>query len=108
MVGSPPPGASGKIVANPNGGFDVQLSYTYAEELSNQPFSVQVIDSGGASTPVVTSNFSVDDAPLTGSSAAHAGGVADAADSSILSGATFTDSNPREPRRRFHGRDHLG
>ena len=94
VVGSPPPGASGKIVANPAGGFDVQLSYTYDEELFNQTFSVQVNDSGGASTRASTSTFSVDDAPLEGSSAAKAGGSADVANSSILSGATFTDSNP--------------
>ncbi len=93
VVGTPPAGASGKIVANPAGGFDVELSYTYAEELSDQTFSVQVNDSGGASTSAGTSTFSVDDAP-SGSSAAKAGGSAGVAGSSILAGATFTDLNP--------------
>ena len=45
-------------------GFDVQLSYTYAEPLSNQTFSVQVSDVGGASTSASTSTFSVADAAL--------------------------------------------
>jgi autotransporter-associated beta strand protein len=55
-----------EIVANSGGGFDVQLSYTYSEELSNVTFSVQVSDSDGAA-PVgaSTSTFSVADAPLT-------------------------------------------
>jgi PKD repeat protein len=44
------PGPNGQIVANPGGGFDVQLSYTYAGLLSNQTFSVSVSDAGGAST----------------------------------------------------------
>jgi sugar lactone lactonase YvrE len=88
------PSAQGQIVANPAGGFDVRLSYTYAEELSNRTFSVQVNDVGGASTSASMSTFSVDDAPLTGSSAAVASGSVDVANSSILSGATFTDANP--------------
>src|SRR5205807_2462781 len=33
-----------KIVGNGGGGFDVTLSYTYAEELSNATFSVSVTD----------------------------------------------------------------
>ena len=35
-----------QIVAN-GGGFDVQLSYTYAEELTGQTFSVTVTDHNG-------------------------------------------------------------
>jgi N-acetylneuraminic acid mutarotase len=74
VVGTPPAGASGKIVAHTGGGFDVQLSYTYAEELSNQTFSVQVYDNGDgrttsdpsdATTSASTSTFSVADAALT-------------------------------------------
>ncbi len=42
------PSVRGQIVANA-GGFDVQLSYTYAEELTGQ-FSVTVTDSGGANS----------------------------------------------------------
>jgi autotransporter-associated beta strand protein len=55
-----------EIVADWGGGFDVQLCYTYSEELSNATFSVQVSDSGGAA-PVggSTSTFSVADAALT-------------------------------------------
>ena len=48
-----------RIVADLGGGFDVQLSYTYAEALSNQTFGVQVTDVGGASTSASTSDFSV-------------------------------------------------
>ena len=57
--------ASGQIVANAGGGFDVQLSYTYGEELSGKTFSVVVSDSGGATTSGTTSSFSVADAALT-------------------------------------------
>src|SRR5262249_33224792 len=39
-VGTAPAGASGQIVADAAGGFDVQLSYTYAEALNGAPFSV--------------------------------------------------------------------
>jgi hypothetical protein len=42
--------ANGQIVAHSGGGFDVQLSYTYAEELSGKTFSVSVSDTDGAST----------------------------------------------------------
>ena len=71
-VVSGPPGAGGQIVADPNGGFDVQLSYTYAEALSNQTFSVQVTDVGGATTGASTNSFSVADVPLTGATARSA------------------------------------
>ena len=50
VVGSPPAGAGGRIVADAAGGFDVQLSYTYTGALRNQTFSVQVIAVDGAST----------------------------------------------------------
>ena len=59
------PSANGQIVAHTGGGFDVQLSYTYAEELTNQTFSVQVSDAGGASASTSSSAFSVADAGLT-------------------------------------------
>src|SRR5438477_11924152 len=51
------------IVAN-GGGFDVRLSYTYAEELSNVTFSVSVVDHS-ATASASTSTFSVADAALT-------------------------------------------
>ena len=59
-------GPNGQIVADPNGGFDVQLSYTYREELSNATFGVAVTDQGGQTTGGGTSNFSVADAALHG------------------------------------------
>src|SRR6202043_131992 len=53
-----------QIVANGGGGFDVKLSYTYAEELTNQTFSVSVTDHN-ATASATTSTFSVADAALT-------------------------------------------
>src|SRR5206468_1250774 len=50
VVGTGPAGAGGQIVASAGGGFDVQLSYTYVEELSNQTFGVEVSVVCGAST----------------------------------------------------------
>jgi uncharacterized repeat protein (TIGR03803 family) len=58
-VVSGPAGAGGQIVADPNGGFDVQLSYTYAETLSNQTFAVKVTDLNGASISASDSSFNV-------------------------------------------------
>jgi uncharacterized repeat protein (TIGR03803 family) len=58
-VVSGPAGAGGQIVADPNGGFDVQLSYTYTKALSYQTFAVKVTDLDGASTGASTSAFSV-------------------------------------------------
>jgi probable HAF family extracellular repeat protein len=56
--------ANGQIAAHGDGTFDVNLSYTYAEEVSGT-FSVTVQDGGGASTGASVSNFSVADAALT-------------------------------------------
>ena len=64
-------GPNGQIVADPNGGFDVQLSYTYREELSNATFGVAVTDQGGQTTGGGTSNFSVADAALHGGALSH-------------------------------------
>src|SRR5207245_2531486 len=59
------PSADGQIVASA-GGFDVQLSHTYAEELANQTFNIAVSDLGGAAAiSASTSTFSVADAPLS-------------------------------------------
>jgi sugar lactone lactonase YvrE len=60
---SGPAGAGGQIVADPNGGFDVQLSYTYTEALTNATFAVQVTDLSGDATSASTNTFSV--APTT-------------------------------------------
>ena len=65
VVGNAPAGAGGQIVADPGGGFDVELSYTYAEAFSNQTFGVQVTDEGGATTGASTNNFSVANVVLT-------------------------------------------
>ncbi len=53
------PSANGQIVADANGGFDVQLSYTYAEALTNATFGVTVNDVGGSTTSASTSTFNV-------------------------------------------------
>ncbi len=53
------PSANGQIVANPGGGFDVQLSYTYSTSFSNGVFGVQVTDAGGATTGAATNTFTV-------------------------------------------------
>jgi sugar lactone lactonase YvrE len=91
---SGPAGAGGQIVADPTGGFDVQLTYPYPEFLNNATFSVTVNANDGASLGPLTTNFSVLDAPLQGSTAATAGGAANVANSSALSNATFTDADP--------------
>ena len=62
-----------QIVAN-GGGFDVQLSYTYAEELTGQTFSVTVTDTGERRQRPSTSTFSVADAALTAGDLHAAGG----------------------------------
>ena len=87
------PGTNGQIVAN-GGGFDVQLSYTYADELSGQTFGVQVSDIGGATTGASINTFSVADAIVTGSKAATTTGGVEGVTAAVLSGATFTDANP--------------
>jgi uncharacterized repeat protein (TIGR01451 family) len=66
------------VVANPNGGFDVLGSHTYAEELTQATYSVKVSDRGGAAPlNAGTSSFSVADAPLTGMGNALTGLKAD-------------------------------
>jgi hypothetical protein len=61
--------ANVQVVPDGNGGFDVQLSYTYLEELTNAAFSVTVADHSGdsvsAALPANTAGaLSVADAPL--------------------------------------------
>ena len=89
-----PNAANGQIVKNNNGGFDVQFSHTYAEELSNQTFAVQVSDDG-STTGASSSTFSVADQQITGltvnSSSLPANGVEDASTGPITNIATFTD-----------------
>jgi hypothetical protein len=57
--------ANGQIVAHGDGTFDVNLSHTYAEELSSRPFSVTVTDSGGAAPVSASTNIGVPDAALS-------------------------------------------
>ena len=58
--------ANGQIVANPQGGFDVQISHTYLEESAGATFRVTVTSAAGKqTTSVATNSFSVADAPLT-------------------------------------------
>jgi hypothetical protein len=78
-----------QIVANGNG-FDVRLSYTYAEELSNKTFSVSVTDH--ASTNQSTSTFSVADGALTASSTPFSVSQGVAFTNQV---ATFTDADPK-------------
>ena len=48
-----------RIVADPNGGFDVQLSYTYTEGVNGAMFSATVVDKGGAVAYSGTNAFTV-------------------------------------------------
>jgi hypothetical protein len=56
--------ADGQIVAHGDGTFDVNLSYTYTEELSGQTFSVVVTDHSNQASGS-TNSFSVADAALS-------------------------------------------
>ncbi len=68
--------------------------HTYAEE-GPYTFSVTITDTDETSnTASNTGTATVADAALTGSSAATAGGTEGILNSSVLSGATFTDANP--------------
>src|SRR5262249_53342944 len=59
--------SAGQIVANPGGGFDVQISHAYQDELTNATFPVTVEEKDGGVTPIQgsTDSFVVADAPLT-------------------------------------------
>ena len=75
-------------------GFDVQLSYTYADALSNQTFGVQVTDVGGAQTGASTSTFSVADVPLTNATGVPVSAT-EGASTGLVTVATFVDpGNP--------------
>ena len=62
------PGPNGQIVADPSGGFDVQMSYTYATTLSNATFGASVQSVDGSSASSSTSAFSVASANPTNTS----------------------------------------
>ena len=53
------PGPNGQIVTDSSSGFDVQLSYTYAAELSGATFAVEVTAADGATAGDSVSNFTV-------------------------------------------------
>src|SRR5207244_1950903 len=73
-----------------NGSYTVAGSHTYADE-GTYGISIAVVDVGG-SKATITGTAKVGDATLTGSTGAAAGGTEGATNSSVLSGATFTDA----------------
>src|SRR5205823_411943 len=79
------------LVAN-GGGFDVRLSYTYVEELSNATFSVSVVDNT-ATASQSTSTFSVADAALTAGALTPPVATEGAAFSNVTV-FHFTDADP--------------
>jgi hypothetical protein len=83
--------ANGQIVAHGDGTFDVNLSYTYADELNGQTFSVAVTDHGREAS-ASTSSFSVADAALTVNSFTPP----TATEGALFSGTVlnFSDANP--------------
>jgi autotransporter-associated beta strand protein len=85
--------STGSIVYNSmTDTFTVQGSFAYAEE-GSYTVSAHIVHEGGI-TADTASTATVGDAALTGSSGATAAGVEGTANSSMLSGATFTDANP--------------
>src|SRR5262249_57830999 len=56
--------ANGQIVAHGDGTFDVNLSYSYAEELTGQTFSLDATDHNSQASRI-TSSFNVAEAALT-------------------------------------------
>src|SRR5206468_2238077 len=74
------------------GGFDVLLSYTYAEELSNPTFSVSVTEEAPSAT-ASTSTFSVADAALTAGSLTPPVATEGAAFGTVVV-FHFTDADP--------------
>ena len=101
------PSDNGQIVANPSGGFDVQISHTYAEELTNQTFSVQIYDNSNgrtisdptdAATGASTNTFSVTDARLSPGTLGAGGGV-----EGVTATSLSTASHGRQHGRADHG-----
>ncbi|HUY34129.1 MAG TPA: DUF4214 domain-containing protein [Pirellulales bacterium] len=81
---------SGTVSAAAGGGFVVGGSHVFAEDGSNLPVSVVVVDKGG-STVTITSTATVADAALSGTASPIA-----ATEGASFSGtvATFSDANP--------------
>lgn len=87
------PTANGRIIADPGGGFDVQISHVYLKTLANATFTVQVNGPNGQSTSISTNTFSVADAPLTAGKLTPPAAVQNVP----IKNATifhFTDGNP--------------
>jgi phosphodiesterase/alkaline phosphatase D-like protein len=80
--------AEGQIVEHGDGSFDVNLTHTYAEELTNQTFSVTVTDHAQTAS-ASTSTFSVADAALDAVGQNIAG--LEGASTLTVTVATFTD-----------------
>ena len=59
------PTSNGQIVADPAGGFDVQVSHVYATAFSGATFGVQVNGPRGQTTQIGSNAFSVTNAPMT-------------------------------------------
>ena len=103
------PSPRGQIVASPGGGFDVQMSYMYAEEFTGGTFTVVAIDLDGgtggggqrSTTSQGTNNFSLGDAPLTAGTLSATGGVAGTTPTNLS--ASFTDANTGATNADFSG-----
>jgi hypothetical protein len=84
-------GPNGRIVANSAGGFEVQLSHTYADPVSNAKFSVSVVDVD-STISANSMNFSVANAPLTNVANVSFSAFTGVAFSGTV--ASFTDTEP--------------
>jgi hypothetical protein len=87
------PSAGGRIIADPDGGFDVQISHVYSKTIAGGTFTVQVDGADGQTTLIGTDTFAVADAPLT------AGNLTPpvATQNQFIKNATifnFSDANP--------------
>jgi hypothetical protein len=85
--------ANGQIVAHGDGTFDVNLTYTYAEELSGQTFSVVVTDHNSQANGN-TNSFSVADADLTAGTLTPPSGAVEGTQTNSAVLFHFTDANP--------------
>jgi hypothetical protein len=87
---------NGGIVAN-GGSFDVNGSHTYDQPLTNAPFTVTVVDLGGASAST-SAVINIPPSPLQGSGAALQATEGTALTAVV---ARFTDANPKEPASNY-------
>ena len=94
--GSP---TSSGTVSGSGGSYSVAGMHTYAEE-GTYAIVISVTDDGGAGT-IISDTATVADAALMGSSTTTAVGTEGVTNSSVLSGATFTDANLGAPSTDF-------